>query len=88
MPPVFTVRFTRFALFQLDYMTNVSAFFSEYLTSAVLMISILAFTDPHNMAAPSGLLPLALFILILGIGVALGMETGTFSFVQLDGDMY
>ncbi|XP_006462791.1 hypothetical protein AGABI2DRAFT_186654 [Agaricus bisporus var. bisporus H97] len=65
-----------FSTYALDYMTNVSAFFSEYLTSAVLMISILAFTDPHNMAAPSGLLPLALFILILGIGVALGMETG------------
>jgi aquaglyceroporin related protein len=63
-------------------MTNVSAFFSEFLTSAVLMMSILAFTDPHNMAAPPGLLPLALFIVILGIGVSLGMQTGTYSFCK------
>jgi aquaglyceroporin related protein len=71
---------------QLDYMTNVSAFFSEFLTSAVLMIAILAFTDPHNMAAPHGLLPLALFILILGIGIALGMQTGAYlQFIILGG---
>lgn len=57
-------------------MTNVSAFFSEFLTSAVLMCSVLSFLDSGNTPAPPGLAPLALFLLILGIGVSLGMQTG------------
>ncbi|KAF9450558.1 major intrinsic protein superfamily membrane channel protein [Macrolepiota fuliginosa MF-IS2] len=65
-----------FATYALDYMTNVSAFFSEFLTSAVLMVVVLAMGDTANMAAPPGLAPLVLFMLILGIGAALGMETG------------
>ncbi|KAG6860167.1 hypothetical protein C0995_014839 [Termitomyces sp. Mi166 len=61
---------------QLDYMTHVSCFFSEFLTTAVLVIMVLATTDARNAPPPSGLLPLVLFLLILGIGVALGLETG------------
>ncbi|KAG6848276.1 hypothetical protein H0H93_001619, partial [Arthromyces matolae] len=34
------------------------------------------FTDQGNHPPPDGLLPLFLFILVLGIGAALGMETG------------
>ncbi|KXN82857.1 hypothetical protein AN958_02131 [Leucoagaricus sp. SymC.cos] len=65
-----------FSTYALNYMTNVSAFFSEFLTSAVLMVMILAFGDSGNLPAPPGLAPLALFLLILGIGIALGMQTG------------
>lgn len=65
-----------FSTYALDYMTNVSAFFSEFLTSAVLMCMVLAFGDSSNMPAPPGLAPLALFLLVLGIGVSLGMQTG------------
>ena len=36
---------------------------------------IVAATDKHNMAPPQGLLPLTLFLVLLGIGVALGMQT-------------
>jgi len=57
-------------------MTNVSCFFSEFLGTAVLLIAVFAMTDKKNMAPPDGLAPLFLFILILGIGAALGMETG------------
>lgn len=57
-------------------MTNVSAFFSEFLASAVLLIVVLATLDRSNSAPPHGLFPLVLFILILGIGACLGMETG------------
>ena len=62
---------------KLDYMTNVSCFFSEFLATAVLVIVVLATTDNRNSPPPQGLLPLVLFILILGIGACLGMETGT-----------
>ena len=62
---------------KLDYMTNVSAFFSEFLGTAILLIAILAFTDRKNPPLPNGLLPVALFLLFVGLGSSLGMETGT-----------
>lgn len=60
-------------------MTNVSAFFEEFLTSAVLMVGVLAMGDSSNLPAPPGTSPVVLFMLILGIGVSLGMQTGVFS---------
>jgi aquaglyceroporin related protein len=57
-------------------MTHVSCFFSEFLATAVLMILVLATTDKKNSPPPDGLLPLVLFILILGLGASLGMQTG------------
>ena len=57
-------------------MTNVSCFFDEFLGTAVLLICVLSFTDLANGPPPAGLVPLALFILILGIGSALGIQTG------------
>lgn len=57
-------------------MTNVSAFFSEVLATAVLLISVLSIGDPRNAPPPAGLAPLVLFLLILGLGASLGMETG------------
>ncbi|PFH53456.1 hypothetical protein AMATHDRAFT_73290 [Amanita thiersii Skay4041] len=65
-----------FSTYALDYMTAVSCFFSEFLASAVLMIVVLATIDKHNSPPPNGLFPLVIFIVILGIGAALGMETG------------
>lgn len=70
---------------QLDYMTNVSCFFSEFLGTAILMIVILAAIDKRNNPPPKGLLPLVLFFAFVGIGAALGMETGvSFVFLPLD----
>ena len=60
-------------------MTNVSAFFDEFLGTAVLLIMVLAMSDKQNTPPPAGLAPLFLFILILGIGASIGMETGTLS---------
>jgi aquaglyceroporin related protein, other eukaryote len=58
-------------------MTNVSCFFSEFLATAVLAIAILGFNDRSNNTSKSPqLFPFALFLLILGIGASLGMETG------------
>lgn len=57
-------------------MTNASAFFDEFLGTAVLLIVVLAMGDKHNLQPPSGLAPLVLFFLILGIGASLGMQTG------------
>ncbi|KIK07086.1 hypothetical protein K443DRAFT_87926 [Laccaria amethystina LaAM-08-1] len=72
-----------FATFALPYMTQVSCFFSEFLATAVLFIMFLALNDKHknknnehNDAPTNGLLPFALFILFIGLGASLGMETG------------
>lgn len=65
-----------FATFALPYMTQASCFFSEFLATAVLFIMFLALNDKHNGAPTNGLLPFALFILFIGLGASLGMQTG------------
>lgn len=57
-------------------MTNISAFFDEFVGSTVLMIVVLAINDKKNGPPPAGLAPLVLFFLVLGIGSSLGMQTG------------
>ncbi|KAI6146702.1 major intrinsic protein superfamily membrane channel protein [Pisolithus tinctorius] len=65
-----------FATYAADYMTSVSCFFSEFLASAMLIIAILAATDKRNGPVSVWLVTLTVFTAILGIGLALGMETG------------
>ncbi|KAI0357465.1 aquaporin [Trametes cingulata] len=65
-----------FSTYALDYMTSVSCFFDEFLGTAVLLIVVCAINDARNGPPPSGLAPLVLFIMILGIGASLGMQTG------------
>ncbi|KAF7299691.1 hypothetical protein HMN09_00974600 [Mycena chlorophos] len=65
-----------FSTYALPYMTNVSAFFDEFLGTAVLLVMVLAVNDKNNLPTPNGLAPLFLFVLILGIGTSLGMQTG------------
>ncbi|GMK59017.1 hypothetical protein CspeluHIS016_0700320 [Cutaneotrichosporon spelunceum] len=57
------------------YMTNVGAFFSEVLATAVLMGLILCLSDQNNNPIPNGMNGLVLLWLIVGIGAALGTET-------------
>jgi aquaglyceroporin related protein len=60
-----------------DYLPNGSAFFSEALGTAVLVLVIIATTDAGRGAAvpPAGLFPLVIFVTLLGISAALGMQT-------------
>jgi len=57
------------------YMTNVSAFFSEFFATAVLLGLILALGDANNNPAPAGMNGMILLWLIVGIGAALGTQT-------------
>jgi len=65
-----------FSTYAADYMTSVSCFFDEFVGTAVLLIVVCAINDSRNGAPPPGLAPLILFILVLGIGSALGFQTG------------
>jgi aquaglyceroporin related protein len=57
-------------------MTDGGAFYNEFLCTVVLVLVILAITDPKNTRLPPGLDPLALFLTLLGIAASLGEETG------------
>lgn len=54
---------------------SAACFFSEFLGTAILLMVLLAALDKHNGPPPAGLVPFVLFILLLGEGAALGMET-------------
>ncbi|KAF9564077.1 aquaporin [Agrocybe pediades] len=64
-----------FSSFALDYMSAASCFFVEFLGTAILVFMVVAATDKKNNAPPSGMLPVALFLTLLGLGTALGMQT-------------
>ncbi|KAI0081664.1 aquaporin [Panus rudis PR-1116 ss-1] len=65
-----------FSTYALPYMTNVSCFFDEFVGTVFLLLVVCAITDKRNGPPPAGLVPLVLFIAVLGIGIALGMQTG------------
>ncbi|KAJ6524167.1 putative aquaporin 4 [Mycena capillaripes] len=65
-----------FGAFPIEYLSNKSAFFSEVLGTAILVLVIVALTDKKSTAPPPGLFPLAIFLVILGISLSLGMQTG------------
>ena len=55
---------------------------SQVLATAVLLIVLFAILDKHNGPSAPGTVPVGLFLVILGLGVALGMETSElFSFI-------
>ncbi|GJJ08906.1 hypothetical protein Clacol_003126 [Clathrus columnatus] len=61
---------------ELTMSASAAAWFDEFLGTAILLIGVLAITDQKNLAPIPGLLPVALFLLITGIGMAFGMQTG------------
>lgn len=52
------------------------AFFNEALASAVLVAVVFALADNSNLAPPRGTQPFAMFLTLLAIGAALGVNTG------------
>ncbi|KAI0953644.1 hypothetical protein AcW1_007813 [Taiwanofungus camphoratus] len=65
-----------FATYALPYMTSVSCFFDEFIGTVALLFVVCSVNDQGNGPPPPGLVPLVLFIAVLGIGAALGMQTG------------
>ncbi|THH10765.1 hypothetical protein EW146_g8273 [Bondarzewia mesenterica] len=65
-----------FATYTLKYMPAANSFFDEFLGAFTLLLVIFAVTDKKNEPPPAGLVPLALFVALLGISSAFGMQTG------------
>ncbi|QRV73544.1 aquaporin, Major intrinsic protein family [Ceratobasidium sp. AG-Ba] len=64
-----------FATFPAPYLSNAQSFFQEFLATAILVLMVLAATDKSNGPPPNGLVPLVLFITMLGISSCFGMQT-------------
>ncbi|CCO27222.1 putative membrane protein YFL054C OS=Saccharomyces cerevisiae (strain ATCC 204508 / S288c) GN=YFL054C PE=1 SV=1 [Rhizoctonia solani AG-1 IB] len=64
-----------FTTFAVDYLSNLQCFFSEVLGTAILLLVVAAVSDRRNGPPPNGLVPLVIFITILGEGACLGMQT-------------
>lgn len=69
------------------WLPALSSWLSEVIASAALIIAVFALGDANNLSVPKGCIPFAMFIVLLGIGAALGVNTGfvmyTLSFDQL-----
>jgi len=65
-----------FGTYALDYMPSANCFFDEFIGTFILLMVVFAVTDKRNGPPPAGLVPLVVFIAILGIAVAFGMQTG------------
>ncbi|PWN45533.1 MIP family channel protein [Ceraceosorus guamensis] len=65
-----------FFTFPYDILPWTSAAYSEFLASAVLVAVVFALSDQANLPPPTGLMPLAMWIVLVGIGAALGINTG------------
>ncbi|KZV70265.1 aquaporin [Peniophora sp. CONT] len=64
-----------FGAYALDYLPSANAFFDEFLGTFILVFVIFAVTDKYRDSPSTGLLPLALFLVFIGITAAFGMQT-------------
>ncbi|KAI0030975.1 aquaporin [Vararia minispora EC-137] len=64
-----------FAAYSLDYVSPANCFFDEFIGTFALVFVIFAVTDKYNGSPPPGLVPLAIFVVVLGIAAAFGMQT-------------
>ncbi|KAG3063111.1 hypothetical protein PI124_g22558 [Phytophthora idaei] len=65
-----------FATYPKDNISNLTAFYSETLGTAVLLMAIYAITDERNRGAGPIGTPFAFALLFMALGMALGMNTG------------
>jgi len=65
-----------FSTYPLAYVSSANCFFDEFIGTFILVFVVFAISDKHNSAIHPSLIPLVIFMLILGIGAAFGMQTG------------
>lgn len=65
-----------FFTFPQPWLPNSSAFLSEAIASAVLICVVFALGDKGNLPPPKGTMAFAMFIVLIGIGASMGVNTG------------
>lgn len=65
-----------FFTFPQPWLPAFSAFYSEFLASAVLVCVVFALGDKGNLPTPKGTMAFAMFIVLIGIGASMGVNTG------------
>ncbi|KAG9009691.1 hypothetical protein FRB90_008193 [Tulasnella sp. 427] len=64
-----------FGTFPLDYVPDVVAFFTEFIATIFLVLTVFAATDRNNGPSSPGLVPVAVFFAMVGITAVLGAQT-------------
>ncbi|RLN90250.1 hypothetical protein BBJ28_00005669 [Nothophytophthora sp. Chile5] len=67
---------TIFATYPNEYVPNFTAFLTEVFGTALLLAGIFAVLDPHNRPASPFSAPTAVALLVVGVGMAFGVNTG------------
>ncbi|KAH9977043.1 aquaporin [Lactifluus volemus] len=65
-----------FSTYPLAYVSSANCFFDEFIGAFILVFVVFAISDRRNSGLDPSFIPLVIFILILGIGAAFGMQTG------------
>ncbi|KAE8908052.1 hypothetical protein PF003_g7417 [Phytophthora fragariae] len=65
-----------FSTYPSDNISNYTAFYTEFIGTAMLVLSIYAITDKRNRAAGPVGAPFAFCLMIMALGMAFGMNTG------------
>lgn len=65
-----------FFTFPQPWLPASSAFLSEMIASAALICVVFALGDKSNLPTPKGTMAFAMFIVLIGIGAAMGVNTG------------
>lgn len=65
-----------FVTFPQSWLPWTSAAWSEMLASAALVCTVFALSDKKNLSVPKGVMPIAMFITLIGIGASMGINSG------------
>lgn len=65
-----------FFTFPQPWLPAASAFLSEVVATAVLVAIVFALGDKNNLPPPKGTMAFAMFIVLIGIGASMGVNTG------------
>ncbi|EEY55269.1 aquaporin, putative [Phytophthora infestans T30-4] len=65
-----------FSTYPSDNISNYTAFYTEFIGTAMLVLSIYAITDKRNRSAGPVGFPFAFCLMIMALGMAFGMNTG------------
>jgi MIP family channel proteins len=65
-----------FATYPLPHISNLTAFYTEFLGTAFFVLGVFAITDKHNRPSSAFGAPIVFALLFMAIGMAFGMNTG------------